>query len=219
MTPPAPFERIPLRWERAFGGWDRSHTDPKKHDYDRRNPVGVGFRVSGSRFEEGLRAPNIEDPMRLLREFGDRVTPAGFGFLSANWEPRSNFAGTYGEKWEKERSPLLPKDFNRRFFNAAPPGLVAQAYLRGDEPVVATGVNSSGGFGFKLPVSAAPRIRVEHVGREDARRTTNLDTVIVDADGRKLFLLWRTQFPVQEPTAVRTIEVTAGEGSSQKAAA
>src|SRR5262249_8119313 len=74
---PVPFARIPLQWERAFGGWDRSHSDPKKHTYEPRNPVGVGYRGNGARFEEGLRAPNLEDPTRPLKDFGDRPPPAG----------------------------------------------------------------------------------------------------------------------------------------------
>src|SRR6185369_4076308 len=64
MTRPAPFERIPLQWERAFGGWDRSNPDEKKHACEARNPVGLGFRGSGTRFEEGMRCPNVEDPVR-----------------------------------------------------------------------------------------------------------------------------------------------------------
>src|SRR5262249_25878519 len=34
------FERIPLVFERAFGGWDRSHPNPKRHSFEPRNPVG-----------------------------------------------------------------------------------------------------------------------------------------------------------------------------------
>lgn len=219
MSRPMPFERIPLQWERAFGGWDRSHPDPKKHDLEPRNPVGVGFRAGGSRFEEGLRCPNLEDPARPFKGWGDRPPPAGFGFTSPSWEPRAKYAGTYDERWTNERSPLLPEDFDRRFLNAAAPGLVAPGYLRGDEPVVATGLTPSGGLSFRLPGVAPPRIRVVHRGREDAEATTNLDTVIVDTDAGRIFVLWRTQVPVREPTAVATIRIVPGAGTPPKAAA
>src|ERR1700722_14935976 len=43
MSPPEPFESIPLIYERAFGGWDRSNPDPKAHAFEPRNPVGTGF--------------------------------------------------------------------------------------------------------------------------------------------------------------------------------
>jgi hypothetical protein len=216
MTRPVPFEQIPLQWERAFGGWDRSHPDPKKRELEPRNPVGVGFRGSGSRFEEGLRCPNLEDPARPFKGWGDRPTPAGFGFTSPNWEPRTQYAGTYDERWEKERAPLLPKDFDRRFLNAAAPGLIAPGYLRGDEPVVASGVTPSGGVSFQLPGVSPPEIVVEHRGRPNARSATNLDTVIVDTDAGTLFLFWRTQVPVREPTAVRTIRILPGVGTPPK---
>jgi len=213
MSRPVPFERVPLRWERAFGGWDRSHPDPGKHEVEPRNPVGVGFRGGGTRFEEGLRAPNLEDPARPFKGWGDRPPPAGLGFVSPDWEPRRRWAGTYDEKWAEERAPLLPRDFDRRFMNAAPPGLVAQGYLRGDEQVVATGVSASGGMSFPLPGVAPPRVEVEHAGREDQALPMSLDTVIVDTDLGKLFLFWRGQVAVREPTAVRSIRVVPGAGT------
>src|SRR6185503_18313629 len=51
-TRPQPFHRIPLNYEHAFGGWDRSHPDPAQHSFEPRNPVGIGFRAQGAAFEE-----------------------------------------------------------------------------------------------------------------------------------------------------------------------
>jgi hypothetical protein len=213
ITRPAPFDAIPLRWERAFGGWDRSSADARRHDCESRNPVGVGFRTRHGRFEEGLRCPNLEDPARAFGGWGDRPPPAGFGFTSPGWEPRRSLAGTYDEAWQNERAPLLPRDFDRRFLCAAPPGLVAPGHLRGDEPVTASGVSATGGVSFRLPAVAPPTIAVEHAGREDARVETSLDTVIVDTDAGKLFLFWRGELAVREPTAVRTIRIVPGAGT------
>ncbi len=215
MTRPAPFEKMPLRWERAFGGWDRSNPDPRKHEFEPRNPVGVGFRGSGMRFEEGLRCPNLEDPARPFKGWGDRPPPAGFGFVSPSWEPRTRLAGTYDVTWKAERSPLLPKDFDRRFFNAASPGLVASGYLRGDEAVVIAGVTGKGGYAFKMPGVAVPVAIVERAGAEDAAVQTELDTVVIDTDEAKLFLLWRGQLVLRrEPGEIRSIAVRPGTGSS-----
>src|SRR5437762_614166 len=112
MSRPMPFERIPLQWERAFGGWDRSDEHASKHEVELRNPVGVGFRARKTRFEDGVRCPNLEDPTRPFKGWGDRPAPIGFGFLSPNWQPRAGYAGTYDESWQKERAPLLPRDFD-----------------------------------------------------------------------------------------------------------
>lgn len=216
MTRPLPFERIPLQWERAFGGWDRSNPDPARHAFEPRNPVGVGFRGSGSRFEEGLRCPNLEDPARPFKGWGDRPPPAGFGFLSPSWEPRPRHAGTYDKRWEEERAPLLPRDFDRRFLSAASPGLVAAGHLRGDEPVVVTGVTPTGGYAFRLPGVGAPTVLVERGDQEDALVTTRLDTVILDTDARKLVLRWCGELVLRSgPTEVRSMEIRAGAGAAR----
>ena len=82
MTPPRPFDKIPLTYEHAFGGWDRSHIDPQQHTFDPRNPVGTGFRDKNGRFEEGIKLPNLEDPRYPIKNYDDTPTPAGFGFVS-----------------------------------------------------------------------------------------------------------------------------------------
>ncbi len=211
MTKPVPFEKIPLHWERAFGGWDKSNPDAKRPQFEPRNPVGVGFRGSGTRFEEGLRCPNLEDPTRPFKGWSDRPTPVGFGFVSPNWEPRTQHAGTYDEAWEKDRAPLLPKNFDRRFLNAAPAGQVAPGHLKGDEPVVVTGVRPEGGYSFKLPGVAAPEVTVARSGLPDAPVKTRLDTVIVDTDAQKVILLWKGELVLRrEPTEISAMRVQSG---------
>ncbi|MFL5349717.1 MAG: DUF2169 domain-containing protein [Hyalangium sp.] len=211
MTKPAPFERIPLRYERSFGGWDRSNPDATKHQFEPRNPVGTGFRASGSRFEEGVRLPNLEDPTQLLKEWGDRPTPTGFGFTSPHWHPRAAFAGTYDAAWEKSRKPLLPRDFDRRFLNAASPGLIASGYLQGNEPVVVANATPEGRLTFNLPGIPPPRVQVSREDQPDAWLELKLDTVILDTDVMRLFLLWRSPLVLKrEPLEVRAIRVHPG---------
>lgn len=212
-TKPLPFDKMPLTWERAFGGWDR--TDPAKLSFEARNPVGTGFRVSPRHFEEGLRLPNLEDPAEPLREFGQKVTPVGFGFTSPHWQPREKYAGTYDEAWNKTRKPLLPKNFDRRFFNAAAPGLVAPGYLKGDEPVVIAGASTKGRLSFHLPGQAAPVVTLELTGGEDSKPEMHLDTVILDTDTEQVLLLWRGHVMLREGVHdVRELRVTA-EGVSR----
>lgn len=207
-TRPRPFEKIPLVYERAFGGWDRSLADPLKHTFEPRNPVGTGFRGSGS-FEDGIRLPNIEDPRKLVDSLGDRPPPVGFGFVSPHWKPRAELAGTYDEGWSKSRAPLLPKDFDRRHLNAASPGLIAPGYLRGDERVAAVGVTPEGSLTFALPGAQPPTVRVGLVGGEAKVVPMNLDTVIIEPDDRRVMLLWRgNQVLRTGPHDVRTVEVS-----------
>lgn len=207
-TRPLPFERMPLSYERAFGGWDRSDPDPAKHTFEPRNPVGVGFRAPGGRFEEGVALPNLEDPQSPVAHWGQVVAPAGVGFTSPNWQPRASLAGTYDEAWSKERMPLLPRDFDRRFFNAASPGLVAPGYLRGDEPVLVEGATSHGRLSFRLPGLLPPRCRASLVNREDAEIELRLDTVVVDTDADRVLLQYRGHAALRDgPHDVRGVVV------------
>lgn len=190
---PAPVGRLPLQAERAFGGWDRSAEDPKKHRMEMRNPVGVGYHVSRSSFVEGLPVPNLEEPGAPVKSFTGSLRPALFGFTSPGWEPRIRHAGTYDKKWEKQRKPLLPADFDPRFYNAAPPGLIAPGRLRGDEAVTVIQAGRRARTNFYLPGIHPPRARGVLRSDEDFELQTELDTVIVDADADRVHLLWRAR--------------------------
>lgn len=212
-TPPLPFETIPLTYERAFGGWDRSSKDPREHTFEPRNPVGVGFCRNARSFKNELRLPNLEDPKTPLRSPGQRPPPAGFGFIACHWDPRAFLAGTYDAAWASERAPLLPKDFDRRFFSAASPGLIAPRYLSGNEAVTLIHASPEGLLRFRLPGVPPPKLRVERSDAEDAALETKLDTVIVNTDDRQLHLLWRAHLLLREgPHEVRTLEVSTEGG-------
>jgi len=203
------FEKIPLVYERAFGGWDRDHADPSKHRCEPRNPVGMGFRGAGG-FVEGLRVANIEDPHARIKSLGDKTPPAGFGFISPHWQPRAALTGTFDEAWKKNRSPLLPKDFSRKHLIAASPGLIAPGYLRGDEPVVAVGVSPEGRLTFSLPGIAAPNVRVGLVDGAAQPVPMALDTVIIEPDHRRVVMLWRGHLVLRTgPHDVREIVASA----------
>ncbi len=184
-------DHVPLIWENAFGGHDEVNSTPEHPLLEARNPVGTGFGKTLSKSGDRLRLPNIEDPKHLIGGYGTVVTPCGFGFTSPNWQPRAQFAGTYDESWSKTRKPMLPADFDRRFFNAAAPGLVAPGYLRGDEDVVVLNATPVSRLAFRLPAVPLPLCRVAIRGKRDIELSTNLDTVIVNADTRQVMLLWR----------------------------
>lgn len=207
MTNPEPFEKVPLIYERAFGGWDSAEPDPLTSRFEPRNPVGVGFKRK--KFDEGQPLPNLEDPKHPLRMYGDTPPPAGFGFVSPHWQPRAALAGTYDAQWQKARSPLLPTDFNVRFFNAASAGLVAPEYLQGNEQVLVENASPLRRLQFRLPGLPAPQLRVVLRSRKDETRSTNLDTVIINTDDNVLLLLWRANVLLRTgPQDISAIEVT-----------
>ncbi len=203
-----PFEKIPLVYERAFGGWDRRDPDPTQHRCEMRNPVGVGFRANAIADDDQVPLPNIEYAEHPFRAYGDAPPPAGFGFLAANWAPRLTFAGTYDAAWDRQRKPLLPLDFDRRFFNAASVGLVTPAYLQGNESAIVIGASPRGRVAFDLPGIPPPKCIVELRGRKRVTPAAHLDTVIVDMDRQVLTLTWRSHLPVRNgPHDVLSVEV------------
>ena len=206
-TKPRPFEKMPLVYERAFGGWDRGHPDSAKHTYEPRNPVGTGYHAGGG-FHEGMQLPNIEDPRAPIDSFGDRPAPAGFGFLSPHWQPRAQLAGTYDDAWQAQRAPLLPEDFDRRHLNAASPGLVAEGYLRGDETVAGVGLTPDGRLHFALPGVPPPPVEITLGNGSPRPVALNLDTVIIEPDERRVMLLWRGYLTLRTgPHDVRRIRI------------
>ncbi len=190
ISRPLPIERVPLIYERAFGGRDASDPDPSRHDWEPRNPIGTGFAVAASPARlEGLALPNLEDPRQLIRAWNDRPPPAGFGFIDAHWASRARWAGTYDEAWTSSRAPLLPDDFDERFLNAAHPDLIASGHLAGGEAVSVMNAGPGRRLFFRLP-----RPRLTAIVLHKTRTITcepRLDTVWIDADARRLVTVWR----------------------------
>ncbi|HYO55769.1 DUF2169 domain-containing protein [Archangium sp.] len=194
ISAPRRFERMPLLYERAFGGVDTTHPDPAMHAGEMRNPVGTGFAAS-SRAErlEGLRLPNLEDPLHLIHRWNDRPPPMGFGFIAPSWMARARHAGTYDEKWKQGRSPFLPTNFDEQFFNAASPDLIVRPHLKGSVPVKLVGSCREGILAFTLP-DPALELTVTLKGKK-TEYVPVLDTVILEPDERRVVLCWRVRVP------------------------
>jgi len=188
---PKPFVRMPIVYERAYGG---SHVIDKAAGRimtETRNPVGIGF-PGGTETREpaDARLPNIEDPRNLIKTPKDRPLPAGYGCIAPSWEPRASYAGSYDEKWQKTRAPYLPEDFDPRFFHAAHPDLVFPGYLKGGEPVAMTNLSPKGERKFNLPV-CEPRIEVRIMRRYETAKAC-LETVLLEPADERLCLVWRS---------------------------
>lgn len=211
LSDPEPFEAIPLLYERAFGGWDRSNPDRNRHTLEPRNPVGVGFQREFKRDEYRLAAPNIEDPDNLISTMSSRPKPIGFGFTSPDWQPRSTLAGTFDSAWEQTRAPLLPTDFNPLFFNAASEGLVAKGYLSGDEPVRLVNCAPQPLLEFSLPSAPPPVCRFRVRGQSDQVLSGPLDTLVVNTLESLLILTWRCHVPLPHgPESLLELHVGSG---------
>ena len=189
MSAPEPFERMPLMYERAYGGWDRSDSDAKRHRVDARNPIGSGFAVRDENCRD-LRLPNIEHPDQLIQSWKDRPSPAGLNAIDCAWSPRRELAGTYDDQWRRTRFPHWAADFDPRYNNCAPRDQQPQGYLLGGERVDVLNMSANGGFSFLLP-----KIRLGFRTRFGSKRVDHdgqLCTVIVEPNVRRVILAWQT---------------------------
>ena len=210
MSQIEPFETMPMTYENAFGGWDKRHENDQKHGFEPRNTVGKGFYLTNAKPEELMPLPNIEYADNLIQTISDRPSPAGLGFVLPHWEPRKQYAGTYDQAWEQERSPLLPLDFNRYYFNAASEGMVAQGYLAGNEPVSITNMTEHGHLSFYLPGVRSPGCIVK-LNNGVSNLKTVLDTVIVNTKALNVELIWRCCLPLYRgPHDMSKIEIVYG---------
>ena len=190
---PEPFTKMPLVYERAFGGMDTKSPHPER-DWDWRNPAGTGFAIAGDNLL-GQLLPNIEYLNEPVTSWRDRPRPAGFGPIGCHWQPRVGFAGTYGDKWLKERQPLLPEDFDDRFFQCAPADQQAPAFLRGGEPVVLHRLTPTGDLRFVLP-KLFPGFETRfYDGSREIHKSRRLHTVILEPDYPRVSLVWHSALP------------------------
>jgi hypothetical protein len=188
MSNPVPFETMPLVWERAYGGVDSNKG--KELRAETRNPVGTGYHAKdGDKALDGSRLPNLEDPTDLITGWKQSPPPACFAPICGHWKPRLSYAGTYDARWQQERAPFLPKDFDPRFLQLAPPGLVAPGYLQAGEWIQVQGATPSGLMRFQLPPA---RIEITFViDGAPQPVSANLDTVLIEPDQNRALLVWR----------------------------
>jgi hypothetical protein len=186
---PEPFESMPITYERAYGGWDRSGSDPAQHRMESRNPVGTGFSV---RFDNciGKKLPNIEYPDQLIGAWKDRPEPAGFNAVDSAWSPRRELAGTYDDHWRQTRFPLWAEDFDPRYGNCAPRDQQAPGFLRGGEPVKLVNLSPHGTLSFTLP-RIYPFFQTRF-GRERVDHRAQLCTVVFEPEFPRVIMGWQT---------------------------
>ena len=203
-----PFTRMPLTWERAYGGFEETESG---RYMDPRNPVGTGFRApKGTRGVDGMAVANIESHSELISSPGDRPAPAGFAPIAPHWQPRVSYAGTYDESWQSARAPYLPDDFDPRFFHVAPNGLSSSTPLEGGERVELRGVTPSGFASFYLP---RRQVRVDyHVAGTVESRPGKLETVLFEPDADRFVMVWRTELQCDKRALkISKVETTVSE--------
>jgi len=188
---PAPFERLAISYDVAFGGSAEPETTPSfAHPV---NPVGRGYWPKGADIH-GRPLPNTEQLGTPVEESHVHYAPMAFSPVGRNWLPRRSYAGTYDEAWTKHRAPLWPDDFDDRYFQAAPADQIVE-YPRGSVEVQLHNLTPDGRRAFRLPSQRMPVTFVPHRGR-DVLREANIDTIVLEPDADRFTLTWRVHLPL-----------------------
>jgi len=203
-TAPRPFVRIPVTYERAYGGFDTTHPDATKHRMFEPNPVGVGYATRSAHLEHKP-GPNIVFPGRSYAS----STPAGFGAIAAYWAPRLALAGTYDGAWVENRKPLLPTDYDPKFTLCSPADQrTKEGYVLAGTRFELVHMTPSGVMAFTIPA-----VRLRFVTRFGTRREEHpgfLTSVVLDAEHEQVQFVWQSSLSVR-PTQIDTLDQTSIE--------
>jgi len=190
ISQPEPFTSMDLSMDRAFGG--RGHAQ---------NPWGRGcVEIAGE-----LPLPNLEQARALINAPNSRPDPVVLGPLPMVWPERAKLAGTYDQRYMRERWPWLPRDLDWRFFLEAPRDQqLADGFWRGDERIEIQNLHPEvPSIRSHLP-GIAPRAFIDLTrpgqGPSFEEVSLKLDTVVWDAEIGKLILVWRGMVEVPSDT-------------------
>jgi hypothetical protein len=193
LTQPEPTDRVAIDYRLAAGGL---LVGDRAREVDARNPIGTGVLSREYTPRDTLvPAPQIEAEATPVGDPFEPEQPAGFGPVAPAWVWRQGFAGTYDEAWTRDRHPLLPTDFDYRFYQTAHPSLIQPGYLRGDELVelgrLLPGVAEE--VSFHLP-GVVPQAVFEWESGTTVATRLNLDGLHLDLRGPgpwRVDLTWR----------------------------
>ncbi|HEY4120253.1 MAG TPA: pentapeptide repeat-containing protein [Byssovorax sp.] len=181
---PAPFTRMPLVYERAYGG-------PSVAE----NPAGVG---AGS-----ARLPNVLDPR-------DPDRTAGFGPIAPTWAPRAAPMRSFDAAPREGDAIVLAADAPFDALHAAPGDQRLEA-IRGDEWIVLDGLHAvHARVQTQLPFARAVArfVRVDRPGPLE-EVPLRADTLTIDAEALVASIVWRGHVVVESLDAVAALRVYA----------
>jgi hypothetical protein len=193
---PMPFLKMPITYNRAFGGIDDNHEDPNKLVAYLPNPIGVGYHHHLKKeYVDGKPLPNTEEPNKPIKQPNGAYRPMSFGTLGRNWPPRLKFAGTYDQNWLDNIFPFLPPDFDDRYFQSAP--LDQQMpYPTGGERIALLNLTPEGQTSFRLPPSNLLVWFFMKNGEENEVRAV-IDTILIEPDENRFMMTWRASLPLK----------------------
>jgi hypothetical protein len=191
-----PFTVMPLSYDNAYGGVDRTNEDPGQHKWYPSNHVGVGYHPRApAQALEGRPLPNTEQTGRPVTKPGGDYAPMAFGPLGRAWQQRIRWAGTYDQAWLDTKFPFLPDDFDDRYFQCAPEDQQVDHPVGGEE-VELLNLTPGGRCEFRLPTLDLVFEYFYKNGRR-AKKHGVIDTVMIEPDRGHFTMTWRAALPLR----------------------
>ncbi|MBI5924538.1 MAG: DUF2169 domain-containing protein [Aquabacterium sp.] len=193
---PQPFSRMPISYDRAFGGADRLSEDEREHDAFVPNPVGRGWHKHlKNAWVDGTPLPNTEEVGQPVKFPSDTLRPMALGPLGRGWPQRARYAGTYDQAWLDHDFPFLPKDFDERYYQAAPEDQ-QMPLPQGPMEAVLSGFTPDGLRHFMLPYLELP-VQVWPKRGDRESHVARLDTIAFEPDNERFTMTWRMARPLR----------------------
>ncbi len=186
-TAPAAFQRIPMRFDHAFGGEGFAA-----------NPNGRGHRSATGGGASAL--PNFEEIGALIGSPNDTPPPACLGPVHPRASARWGCIGSYDRAWQKTRWPSFAEDFDYAYFQAASPKQQLER-IDGGESYELVGLHPEHAvLRGKLPTTKV-RAFVERSDGGWAEIALRVDTVTFAPDDDAVHLVWRGFLGVSDDDA------------------
>jgi hypothetical protein len=195
-SPVTPFTTMPISYDRAYGGTDKSPKKPDQVMTYLKNPIGVGYYpVSDRQALSGKPLPNTEQIGIPVTSVSDDYLPMSFSPLGRNFAERIPYAGTYNDDWLKTRAPFFPDNFDYRYFQSAPADQQIP-HPNGGEEIVLENLTPEGVTTFCIPQKSMPVLFIPYRGK-DRPVDAVMDTILIEPEQNRFMVTWRASLPLQ----------------------
>jgi hypothetical protein len=189
---PQPFVVMPVSYNNAFGGTDVQPSGAVETYLD--NPVGRGF-ASGTKEAVGKPVCNTEEVGKTVAGPRGSYRPMALGAIGRHWKTRACYVGTYDERWLAEESPIWPKDFDERYFQAAPADQQIP-HVTESIQVSLRNLTPDGFAQFQIKLPPMPVLAIDR-RNSDRKVSTAVDTIVIEPDLGRYSLTWRGILPLR----------------------
>jgi hypothetical protein len=156
-------------------------------------------------FQQPKTAINAKDMQAIVKQYPCRS--AGFGTVGRSWAPRVSLTGTYDERWQQERWPLSPTDFDEHYWNSAPQ----------DQQCAWPNADCQLETWFLFSSELAPQgyVQIQLPGHRAFVMTrlqddtpiplaANIDTLLLDTEKQQLEVVWRCR--TKQSSSIKKLE-------------